>query len=211
MGQAFHRKQMDVARGRTSGTGIKYSDDKQPVVRELTAEEIAARDAETQQRNELTAQRHMNIYATIDAVGGLLHAWKEGADYNDKRIANFPGWTTANYCALPVDAEVARYYVETIQLCREYTQYPITVVELDEVFKASSQRPVSTTKIVQEAAKIVHAVARICVNAEGIDTTRFIDLLTRRARSAKQNADLNSALAFAARKIAEMFQEGRTT
>src|SRR5437660_1244533 len=107
MGQAFHRKRMLTSRGRTSGTGVKYVDAVPPVVRELTAEQIAAREAETQQQAALDEQRRLRqqeIDTLVDIFAAdMLDEWKEAADYLDQRLIGFAGWTASDYCALPAD------------------------------------------------------------------------------------------------------------
>jgi hypothetical protein len=58
MGQAFHRKQIPVGSApRTRGTGIKYVNVVSPAPRELTAEDIAARDEERRLKATLDEQQ----------------------------------------------------------------------------------------------------------------------------------------------------------
>ncbi len=74
MGHAFHRKQITLGRGlKTCGTGIKYFNPALPVVRELTAEEIAAREKKVTPRGV----REHNVYCLMMAAGFALDAWED--------------------------------------------------------------------------------------------------------------------------------------
>jgi hypothetical protein len=207
VGQAFHRKRISINRSRTRGIGFKYVDIVPPVVRELTTEQIAGRELEAQQQAALDEQRRLQneTINTITTIAGeMLLAWKKVADYHDQRLVDFPGWTTSNYCALPVESGVARFYVDKIAWHKRQADRPLALEELDEIIKASFRRNASTEQIVEEATKAIRYVAQACTNLDGIDLARFIDSMSRRSSRAKHtNTGLDEALAFVGHQMAQ--------
>jgi hypothetical protein len=73
MGHAFHRKKIITSRAHTKGTGIGYIQPVLPVVRELTAEEIAAREKKVTPRS---VRRH-NVYCLMGVAAWALDAWED--------------------------------------------------------------------------------------------------------------------------------------
>lgn len=208
MGQAFHRKRISIERGRTRGVGIRYVDVVPPVVHELTPEQVAMREAEAQQQATLLEQRRKGVDILVEIAGEMLHAWKDATDYNDQRLIDFAGWATSNFCALPVEKDVARYYAERIQWYKRQADQPLSLDELDEIIKVSCQRNASTEQIVEEATKTIRYAARECVDSDRIDVTGFIEILVKRVRRATQkNTGLDEALAFVSNQMASMFQQ----
>jgi hypothetical protein len=199
MGKAFHRKQISIDRNHTSGIGFKYTD-AVPHIHILTPEQIAVRKKEAQQQGVLGEQRRQrreNIESIVRVAGMVLRHWKEGRDYNDQRLIEFAGWTTPNYCTLPVDKDLASAYAEMIQRYTSQADEPVSLEELDEVIAIGCQRNVPTEQVVKEATKAVRSVAQACTYFDGYDVAFFIRMLSKRAVRAKtKNSDLDFALEF---------------
>jgi hypothetical protein len=210
MGQAFHRKRISIDRSRTSGIGFKYVN-VIPHVRELTPEQVVAREQKAQQQAALDEQRRVqkeNIAAAVSFTGNLLQAWKEWVDYHDQRLVDFAGWTTSNYCALPVEEDVADFYHDQIEWHQRQADRSLSLDELDGIVKVFCKRKVSTAQIVEEATKAIRYVAQECTDFEGTDLAGFAGMLSRRAARAKQtNTDLAEALAFVSVQIFERLKE----
>ena len=210
MGQAFHRKCISIERSQTRGTGIRYVD---VVFRvhEPTAEQVAAREEEAQQRatrEEHRRRQQSGIDILVEVARKILHEWKQAVDHNDQRLSVFAGWTTSDYCALPVDEDAARFYAETIQQWQRRVDRPISLDELDRIFGEGLERSVSTERVVEKAIQIIRPVAQTCANADGIALARVAELLSKRSSRARQlNIDLDSALAFVSKHMALMDQE----
>ena len=208
MGQAFHRKRICVDRSQIRGTGYKYVDVVPPDACELTPEQLAAREAEAQQQVALDEQRRFqqaNVNALCNIARDMLQKWKEAMDSNDRRLIDFAGWTTSNYCALPVDEDVADYYHDQIESYKRQTDEPVSVDELDEVIRVVCQRRVPTEQIVEEATKAVRYVAQACTNFKGVDLARVAQMLSSRAsRVAHKNTGRDSALCFVSKMVEEL-------
>ena len=208
MRRGFHRKRIPVlGRGpKTRGTGFKYLVTVPPTARELTAEDVAAKETERQQQLALEEGRRLrewNVTVLVGVAKKILSLWKEATDYNDQRLVEFPGWTTANFCALPVDEDVALAYSE------ELAGRQLSLDEMDAVINLGfrNERVVSTAQIVEKATKSVRAAVEKCCDDTGISVERLVQVLTRRSARAKQdNIDLDSALAFVGKKMSSMFE-----
>lgn len=211
MGRAFHRKQIPVNRTHTRGTGIRYVDTVPLVARELTPEQVAAKEAEAQQQAALCKQRDSQqqaIDALVTITGKILQAWKKVADHHDQRLTDFTGWTRENYCGLPVEANVARFYADLIQWHQRQVDRPLSLEELDEVVQVGCKRRVPTDQILEEATKAVRYAAQECTTHEGTDLVRFVQMMLRRSSRAKsKNNDLDRALGFVANQVALMLQK----
>ena len=214
MGQAFHRKQISIGRvPKTQGTGIKYMEVVPPATRELTAEEIAAREAEQQQQAALEEQhriRQGSINTFVGVAEKMLRLWKAATDYNDQLLVEFPGWADSNFCLLPVDEDVvriARVYKEEIVRHTRRAGRQLSLDEADEIIDQvfRNERIFPTEQIVEEASKAVRYTAEKCFDDSGICIERFIQTLTRRSVRAKyNNNDLDSALNFVSKRVASI-------
>jgi hypothetical protein len=208
MGQAFHRKRISIDRSRTSGIGFKYVEVTPPPVRKLTPEQVTTQEQEAQQQAVLSEQRRLQQEHTDNVVrlaGDILRAWKKWDDYNVQRLVDFPGWTTSNYCTLPVDEEVADYYHDQIERHKREADRPFSLDEIDKIVKACCQRRVSSGQIVEEATTAIRYAAQKCTTFEGNDLMTFIQMLSRRAARAKQtNTGLDEALAFVTAHISSV-------
>lgn len=210
MGHAFHRKQMHLNRSRTHGIGIYYRE-VLPLVRKPV--DPAAKEAAAQQLASLDEQRRVQqskVDTVLNVVSEILHQWKAIADDFDRRLVEFPGWTAADHCALPVDEDVACFYVDTIRRYQQTVDWPLTLDNLDTIFaKDSLQREVSSERVVEKAVQIIRPIAQKCIDCDGLDVVRFIELLARRASRAKQsNISLDSALGSVNKWMVE-FREAR--
>jgi hypothetical protein len=213
MGHAFHRKRMDISHARTRGCGIHYVE---PSVAPVPgAQELAEREAVAQQhaaaqlQAALTNQeRKNNIDTLMRFADRCLTAWREEMDQRDQQLVNFPGWTKANYCELPVDQEAAGFYTGMIAYYRRGAERELNPDELDEAIKVGCQRNVSTEQIVAKANDIVRRSVSECFHSDGVDVRRFIKLLTRRSINARQyNSGLDQALAFVAGNFQQALKE----
>ena len=175
------------------------------------AEQIAAREEEAQERatrEEHRRRQQRGVDILVEIARKILHEWKQAVDYNDERLTVFAGWTTSDYCPLPVDEDAARFYVETIQEWQRRVDRPLSLDELDTIFGEGLERSVSTERIVEKAIQVIRPVAQTCTDADGIDLTRFAELLSKRSSRARQlNIDLDSALAFVSKQMVLMCQE----
>jgi len=211
MGHSFHRKKsILINRTKTNGTGYKYSEPVQPVVRELTEEDIAARAALAKQQAELLERREIqqqNVEGHFANASNILRVWQQAADLSTRLLVSFPGWTKADLCTLDVDKTIARFYVRQIQLYRERAEHPLTVPMLDRIIEVGCKRQVPTAETVEEATKIVRRTLEECTDSLGLDVYQFVELLRRRAARAKQRSlDLNSALMYVRQKFAKQFE-----
>lgn len=210
MGHAFHRKQMPVNFSRTRGVGIYYKEAialvRKPVdlaEKEATAQRLASLD---EQRRQIQSQ----IDTLLNVVRAILREWQEVADDFDRRVLDFPGWTANDHCALPVDEDVAHFYVDRIHQFQKVVDWPLTLDNLDTIFaKESLRRAVSSARVVEKAVQIIRPFAQKCINCDGLDAARFIELVAKRAARAKQeNIDLDSALRLVRMRMSESFQNG---
>jgi hypothetical protein len=79
MGRAFHRKQLSFERGsRARGSGIRYVEPRVPIVRELSPEELAQREAAKAAAEASSGIRKWNIYALTEFSGLSLDSWEDG-------------------------------------------------------------------------------------------------------------------------------------
>lgn len=208
MGQAFHRKRISLDRSLVRrGTGIRYLDADWRD-RELTAEEIAAREEGAQQQRIRKEQRQSGVNTLLEIAREILDDWKQAMDENDQRVIAFAGWTTADYCALPVDEEVARFYVETIHQWQRQADRPLSLEELDRIFGQGLERRIPTDQVVEKAMQIIRPLAQKCTDAADIALARFADLLSKRSWRARQlNIDLDSALEVVSEQMALMSEK----
>lgn len=97
MGTAFHRKQIPLSRGsKTRGTGIRYTDITATSVRELTADELAAREEQKATFQAQRGTRGWNIHCLMTMAGFALDAWEDvilkekslDRDYATERIVD---------------------------------------------------------------------------------------------------------------------------
>jgi hypothetical protein len=216
MGQAFHRKRIPVGRApQTHGTGIRYVNMVAP--RKRTAEEIAAREVQRAQEaveraiaDERWQKREESINTLVRVSKRMLETWKEATDYNDQRLVNFVGWTVANVCPFPIDADdedIAHAFAEELTKHRRRAVYPLSLDEMDLVIDQGfrAQRAVPTEQVVAEASKAVRSAAEKSCTDEGIDIERFVEALTyRSARMRHYNTDIDSALDFVGKQFREV-------
>jgi hypothetical protein len=215
MGQAYHRKRIAVGRGtKTRGVGIRYTLVMPPAPRELTAEDIAAREVDRQKQVALEEGRRLrewNITVLVNVGQQMLRLWQKAINVNEKRLAEFAGWwTIENVCSFPPDdADVAASYLLAID---EYTKKagnpPHSVEERDAVFDYCfhNQRKVPLVKVAEQAIELVRTAAEKCCDREGIDVELFLQMLARRGVKAKSNrSNLDSALLFLDAKMTLMF------
>jgi chemotaxis protein histidine kinase CheA len=210
MGRAFHRKRISVNRGKTRGSGFKYLDVVPPDIRELTAEQVAATELEAQKQAAQDQQRRLQqreIDNIVSLAGNILAAWKQAMEFNDRRLAEFAGWTTSSFCLLSVDEDVADYYADQIERHQREADRPLSLEELDEVVRAVCKRRVPIEQVVEEAIKAVRYAAQECTQFDGIELERFIEMMLRRAARAKHtNTSLGEALAFVGQRMVLMLQ-----
>jgi hypothetical protein len=199
---------------KTKGTGIRYMDTPPPLPpRARTAEDIAAEEQARQQQAALEEQRALrqsSIDTIVRVADKTLRVWKAAADRKDQCLRDFPGWTTSDFCALPVDQEIAELYEdEFYDYVHHYWNRPITLAEMDAIVKHAFHTPRnSTEQNVVEATAIVRSVAETCCNNEGISVERFIEMLGRRTRRVKQsNTAISSALASVRNQMSFLFEK----
>ncbi len=218
MGQAFHRKQISISRTKTRGIGVQYFDVFRPVARELTAAEVAAREAKQQQQRAAEAAaeeqrrvRRKHIDAFVSGVEPMLRLWKEAVDYNDRRAVEFAGWTTSNVCALPVDEQVGIAYAqELVRYTRRFGR-PLSLDEMDAVVDQGfrNERIVPTEQVVDRAIYQVRYAAEKSHEDDGnVSIKRFVRVLAGcKAKASQDNIDLDSALAYVSKQVALRFQQ----
>lgn len=215
MRRGLHRKRIPVlGRGpKTRGTGFKYVNEVPPGARERTAEDVAAKELKRQQQAVLEEGRRFRQWNVITLVGvaeKTLRAWKVAADRNDQRLREFPGWTTADFCTLPVDQEVAELYEdEFYDYVNHHWGRPLSLAEMDAIVNHAfhSPRVVSTAQTITDATTVVRHAAEKCCDNEGISFDRFIEILDRRAVKAKQNDfGVTLALVFVRKEMSSLFE-----
>jgi hypothetical protein len=77
MGRAFHRKSISIERPHTRGTGIRYVEPHTPVVRKLTADELAEKERTKAAVDTTRGVREWNMFALETFSGHTLDAWED--------------------------------------------------------------------------------------------------------------------------------------
>jgi hypothetical protein len=84
----------------------------------------------------------------------------------------------------------------------------MTLDELDEVIEVGTRRRVPTTEVVEEALRMARSIAQSCVDEGGIDISRYVELIFKRAHFAKQkNASIDEALMFVGQELVKMLSD----
>lgn len=218
MGQAYHRKRIPLGRGtKTRGVGIRYTLVMPPAPRELTAEDIVAREVERQKQVALEEGRRLrewNISVLLNVGQQIMQSWQKAVHANYERLINFSGWcTTENVCAFPPDDEgVAAVYVLAVNQYVKLTGNPSLSVEDRDMIYAfcfNSERKFPLEEVAQEALELLRTAAEKCCDREGVDAQQLEYILTKRAwksqSSVAQRTNLDSALIFLDAKLVVMF------